>query len=112
MKYPLINRMGITVLSSFGFTDFIYAQDLERALEKAMVVYGHNKNGTPSWWGPHENNKYDDTHKALLICVEELPKEPLKVEFVDKFNCHEMSMPVPKQFKGKKFKTIFEEIRE
>lgn len=88
----------------------VYAQDLERALEKATVVYEINK--PDLYWS---NSKEScDTHKALLIGVEELPKEPLKHE-IESFYYDDMysfSVAVPKSFEGKKFRTIFEEIKE
>lgn len=43
--------------------------------ERGKVVYGHVKDGVPNYWGPHENNTFEDTHAALLICVEEIEKD-------------------------------------
>jgi hypothetical protein len=42
--------------------------------ERGVRVWGFVKEGTPSYWGPHENGKFDDTHTALLIDIRPLEK--------------------------------------
>ena len=68
-QYPLIEKwleLEPQVTSSSNRKS-IWADDLERCLEKGVQVYGHVKEGSPNWWGPYEHNRFDDTHTALLI---------------------------------------------
>lgn len=58
------------------------AQDIfDKWLEIQPMVYGHfdpNKlNGRiPAYWGPSEGDRFNDTHSARLVCIEEIkPKE-------------------------------------
>lgn len=43
MKYPLISKLGLYILEKDNNIDYIHADDLEVLLEKAIVVYGHQK---------------------------------------------------------------------
>lgn len=52
---------------------------LREAIEGAERVYGHRLKGTPAYWGPHENNRFNDTHTARVVCIKE-------IEGVNKWN--------------------------
>ena len=41
-------------------------QLIQAHLATLPVVYGHNEATIPAYWGPHENNIYNDTHTARL----------------------------------------------
>lgn len=84
-KYPLCEKAGLNPINNW-FKDsecFLDAKDVEAFLEKAPVVYGHIKEGVPNWWGPHENNKFLDTHTARLILIEPIKKEEPRIMNVD-----------------------------
>ncbi len=84
MKYPLIRKLGLYVLSKPDGIDYIHAEDLEQVLEKATVVYG-NINQVGSTFKKENdikffhNRQHDDTHKALLIAIEPLEEKKVTI---------------------------------
>lgn len=51
------------------------AEGVHRLLGEGQSIYGHVKDGVPNWWGPHENNAFQDTHQALLIGIRPIVQE-------------------------------------
>ncbi|MGZ3796490.1 MAG: hypothetical protein ACXVB1_09000 [Pseudobdellovibrionaceae bacterium] len=123
LSFPLIEKMGLKLIDVVEIAEafrykhvipkyYISSFDLETALEKATVVYGQLE-GLRLWSTFKENY---DTHKALLINVEELPKEPLKHEFIgctyDDVKLGGVYLPLGDAWKSKKVRVKIEEIRE
>lgn len=123
-KFPLITKLGLRIFQEYGgicsnnqsyVKYLIRAEDLEAALEKATVVYSVKiDDNFNRYWGT--SNDRGVTHKALLINVEELPREPLKHEF---YSCDlesslfdDVFKKYKSEFKGKKVRVKIEEIRE
>jgi len=117
----VIKELGITLHT--GFLDigaphtmageFIYASELRAAIEKLTVVYGSEAFNGHLTWNPKKQTF--NTHKARLIGVEELVKEPMRVErqfLNEKPDYCYGSIEVPSQIKGKPFKVVFEEVIE
>lgn len=75
--FNLMAKLGIEIKNWKNELLFVDPVDLQRALEKATVVYSDGKN---IFWAAQTGPDKCDTHKALLINVEELPKEPCKHE--------------------------------
>lgn len=92
---------------------FVLAEDLRAAIEKLPVLYGNPDKLT--WWG--SECEKGDTHKARIIGVEKLVKEPLKIEKViaypKNFTCYAINgEELGSKLAGKKFKVVFEEVIE
>lgn len=113
----VIKELGITLHT--GFLDigaphtmageFIYASELRAAIDKLPVVYGSEAFNGHLTWNPKKQTF--NTHKARLIGVEELVKEPVRVE--RRFNTEGIeAVIIPDEIKGKTFKVIFEEVIE
>lgn len=122
-NFPLIKKLGLETIIHFdpakpSWPIFVNAEDLERALEKATVVYSTKKDFMFDEKAWHEYKYGAQTHSALLINVEELPKEPLKHEYktsVMEFNDKTGLMKetsLPPEFIGKKICVKIEEIKE
>ncbi len=116
-QYPLIHKLGLEIENDEMPGATVSAKDLEAALEKATVVVTDLLDPKTSWFNPEqwalfssENPGIKPRYQGLLICVEELKKETVKVESIENYNCRDMMMIVPKELKGKKFKCTFEEI--
>lgn len=60
-----------------GFATPYISMDKANALliERGVVVYGHTQMSIPAYWGPHEDNRFDDSHRALVINIEEIEKK-------------------------------------
>ena len=112
-NFKAIEKLGLDLLYAYQCdrkVTVIYAEDLESLLKSAQVVYGSPD--TPSDQLAWSNTQLDcDTHKARLICIEKLVKEPVRVE--RSFNTEDLeAVLVPKELKGKPFKVVFEEVIE
>jgi hypothetical protein len=69
-KYPLIESLGLMAYNEAPST-WVYADDLECVLEKAVAVRGLKaSNG----WAFSEYRCGIDTHTALLICIQPIAK--------------------------------------
>lgn len=85
-KYPLIEKMGLKVAKvdagEVHWHEAVNATDLQAVLEKATVVYGSDemKVSKENYHGWYNEEVKGDTHKALLICVEPIKKEPAKIK--------------------------------
>lgn len=80
-RYPLIEKMGLRIFPANSISKtYVDCEALEAALEKAHVIYSTREpeNGSAKW---DEGYKISHTHQALLICVEKIKREPVKVEF-------------------------------
>ncbi|MEN0060314.1 MAG: hypothetical protein AAGB31_15855 [Bdellovibrio sp.] len=87
------------------------ADELESLLQKAERVYGRVEISESTLaWSPTRYNS--DTHAALLLNVHEIKREPFRIEqtFSHKYVGGEIQKP--RELDGKRFKVIFEEIRE
>lgn len=98
------------------FTEYVSVPGLRAAIEKLPVVYGSQD--TPSDQLAWSVTLLDcDTHKARLICVEKLVKEPVKLEKViaypKDFTCYAINgEEFGSKLAGKKVKVVFEEVIE
>lgn len=114
MNYPLIKRLGLEAHefrgNNFGF---VFADELEKLLEGAAEVYSFKDAPYGGNWAGMDNfpNK-NPTHEALLVGIQETPKEPLKWEHTyspsPKYPFG--AIPVPQEMQGKNFKVTFEEV--
>jgi hypothetical protein len=76
MKYPLIEAMGlqITYLKYPCETNIVTADDLEKALQGAPVVYSKKKeNPTDQEWDDMKMS--NSTHTARVVCIQPLKKQ-------------------------------------
>jgi hypothetical protein len=76
MKYPLIEAMGlqITYLKYPCETNIVTADDLEKALQGAPVVYsGKKENPTDQEWDDMKMS--NSTHTARVVCIQLLKKQ-------------------------------------
>lgn len=110
----LVEALGIMLGRAGNYPEeewVISERELEAALEKLPVVYGR-LDGT--WWAPKQEP--EDTHTARFLCIEEIPKEPMKYEFKsevvknDEHGKLYFNM-IPSVFVGKKVKVTVEEVR-
>ncbi|MGZ3770081.1 MAG: hypothetical protein ACXVCP_00285 [Bdellovibrio sp.] len=121
-KFPLTEKLGLSLFrfqwnSEKNRYDYaVPAQDLEAALEKGIKVNGcyHDKeNFDDRGWGFDQSKPRDiTTHKGIVVCLEELHKEPLKHEYKTKIESCDGWLQMPQSFKGKNVKITVEEIRE
>jgi len=87
MSQDLVKALGVRVFTvdisdpvipDYDWQDVVLVKDLRAALEKMPVVYGFSDS---------EGNRFNDkkfpsdTHTARLFAIEEIKKEPVKVEF-------------------------------
>lgn len=84
-NFPLCKKSGLQVETItdvsecyFSTRHMIPASEVEEMLGKAQVVYGENQAG--GMWTLDEAEPLD-THTARLVMIEEIKREPLKVEF-------------------------------
>ena len=74
IKYPLIEAMNLKVSYRYD-TDsdsyFVYADDLEKALQDAPVLYGANPNY--GIWDKYFGD--NDSHTARLVCLQPIKKK-------------------------------------
>lgn len=105
-KYPLVMALGLEAYDVFGI-DVISAKILERLLQNAKRVYSDPS--SDSWY--YSKQEYSNS-TALLIAVEELPKEPIKEEQAFFASFKESTILIPNELRGKNFTVIFEEIIE
>lgn len=99
---------------NYDATTFVISEsELESALEKMPIYYGCKNEFGNFVLGDFEDG---DTHTARIICIEELPKEPLKHEFEteavsnNEFGKLYTNM-IPSSFVGKKVRVTVEELR-
>lgn len=89
-----IKELGLQIRTVFlpcGAEDVVTVKDIRAAIEKLPVVYGIlDQNGVMTIGSTKEAGS--DTHKARLIGVEKLVKEPVKLEKViaypNNFTCY------------------------
>ena len=77
-RFKNIEKLVIDLLYAYQCdkkSTVINAEDLERILQSAQVVYGHVKQGKPNYWGPRENGQFDDTHTALIVGITPIKKK-------------------------------------
>lgn len=109
----VIKELGLEircVLLPCGAEDVVTVEDLRAAIEKLPMVYGSPD--APSDQLAWSVTLLDcDTHKARLIGIEKLVKEPVRVE--RRFNTGGIeAVIIPDEIKGKTFKVVFEEVIE
>lgn len=77
-RYPLIKSVLGIQTTAFHTIDstvyYVLADELERALEKGVRVYGNN--GTFEW-SMHDNNR-TAIHKAYLIGITEIERDSME----------------------------------
>lgn len=112
----VIKELGLEircVLLPSGAEDVVTVKDLRAAIDKLPMVYGSEAFNGHLTWNPKKQTF--NTHKARLIGVEKLVKEPVRVEHQflnEKPDYCYGSIEVPSQIKGKPFKVTFEEVIE
>lgn len=82
-KYPLIESMGLKVHYDYetgSDTYFVKADDLEKALQNALVVHGVVD--SPEWYTfkkdadvQPKNMDGKDVYKARLVCIQPIKKK-------------------------------------
>ncbi len=93
MKYLLIEAMGLQIQECIDKeADFVWACDLEKALQNAPVVYsGKKENPTDEEWD--DLKMPNSTHTARVVCIQPIKKKTkaeAALEFVNK-----IADPVP-----------------
>lgn len=78
-KYPLIESMGLRIADPFGVA-YVYADDLERVLREAPVVYGQIKNidgqsTKDKHWVATQIPNCGETHTARLVCIQPIKQK-------------------------------------
>lgn len=116
----IIKELGLTIMESQSFVPgsrVVALSQLEHALEKLPVMYGQkNIGGGMTYADNHQSPS--DTHKARLLGVEKIVKEPLKVEFKSKvLHAHDgvamlTNLGSLKEFDGKPVTVVVTEILE
>ena len=111
----LIKELGLTILESQSFVPgsrVVALSQLEHALEKLPVMYGQkNIGGGMTYADNHQSPS--DTHKARLLGVEKIVKEPLSEEFVQIIpESNLANLMIRKNFAGKRVKVVVTEIQE
>lgn len=110
----IIKSLGLYIENEGLPGAYVSAHDLREALYKLPVVTGISYvDGEVAWNNkPHEN----DTHKARLLGVEKIVKEPLRMEF--KTHLEAALFPgaetskIINAFAGKRVKLVVTEIQE
>lgn len=105
-KYKLIEKMGFSTFGCDG-NIVLLADEVEAILEKATKVFKHPNQAFPDDWCPFPMQE-GASHTAILICVEEIKKEPVKYTKFRHDTCKEI--PVPKELIGKPYHVTFEEV--
>jgi hypothetical protein len=107
-KFPLIESLGLKTTNpaywppevNMNRHDLIFAEDLERVLERAPVVYVFKKDS--KWvWMPTADGFTIRTHTARLLCVEPIKKESaedLLREILDAVEEQGQSWPYPEKY--------------
>ena len=72
--FKMIEKLGLSITTWGGDpkTSAVLAQELERLLQSAQVVYGLEEGGT-FWWATHQLSQ--DTHQAILIAITPIKKK-------------------------------------
>ncbi|KHD88866.1 MAG: hypothetical protein OM95_07050 [Bdellovibrio sp. ArHS] len=133
MKPDLVKALGVEVRrvcvvdnsfpnNTVNYRSVIYLEDLRAALEKLPVMEGKiTFVGTPD--NPQAYAKFEVvdkphcTHSARLFAIEEIKREPLKVEYTVAFPEGHRAFDVNgtefgSQLAGGRFRVRFEEIKE
>lgn len=94
-KFSLIESMGLKVIYNYDSDDdfyFVKADDIEKALQAAPVVYsGKKENLTDQEWDDMKMS--NSTHTARVVCIQPLKKQTkteAALEFVNK-----LADPIP-----------------
>lgn len=96
-RFPMCEKLGLTIATLLkesyaewlskdtdkpyyfqNFDKVVKAEDLEKLLSQAVRVYGID-----DWIWDQKINHKRDTHQALLIAIEELPKEKCKHQIIE-----------------------------
>jgi hypothetical protein len=74
-EYPLIESMGLQIQKCIDQeADFVWACDLEKALQGAPVVYsGKKENPTDQEWDDVKMS--NSTHTARVVCIQPIKKK-------------------------------------
>lgn len=94
-QFPLTRALGVEVQKEVGFENvrsgktsevyYVYAADLEKALESAPVVTSYGERN--EWYANGAKGMQQDTHTARLVCIQEIAKdtaESLLREYVER----------------------------
>jgi hypothetical protein len=77
MKYPLIEAMGLEYFELYYLSKkrfVVMADDLEKALQAAPVVYsGKKENPTDQEWD--DIKMFNSTHTARVVCIQPIKKK-------------------------------------
>lgn len=119
MKFPLCEKAGLTLfqIKTDHFPALIKAEDVEKMLADAKVLYGAV--GASSHWSWFETPSQvgSDTHIARLVMVEPIKREPVKLEKIVWFPPDHKAFAsngeeYGSKLSGKRFKVTYEEIQE
>lgn len=105
----LVKALGVKAREAEEFNDLtmvVSRDELQAALEKLPTVWGSHSDETFHYSGI--KHPPTDTHKARLLCIEEIKREPLKVEF--ELSASENLDYKLTEFKGKRVRVTVEEI--
>lgn len=111
---PLVDSLGVFVEHAGMPGAYVSAADLEACLEKLPKVQGAQLKG--HGWCMCENAPVENaTHTARLLGIQEITKEPVKVEHIVSFpeghRCYAINgEEFGSKLAGKLFKVTYEEI--
>lgn len=108
-EFPNIKAMGLYIEHDGMPGAYVSAHDLEKALSEAPEVFCAKPDKINSHMWAHRNEDGYDTHKARLVCIQPIIKEPVKyIKFHhDTFD----KIKVPKELIGKPYTVTFEEYK-
>lgn len=120
-KTPLVDSLGVFVEHAGMPGAYVSATDLEAALEKLPKVI-RCAHWSEEQWSTQEHiiggktgQEFIETHTARLLGIQEITKEPMKVEHIVSFpeghRCYAINgEEFGSKLAGKKFKVTYEEI--
>lgn len=116
-QFPNIEALGLKIRQGYE-ERVVNAPDLEKILESAQKVYGTIEYPSDEMGWSNTKMKHD-THTALLVNVQKIKREPLKIEFeshvssyIDGADGHSFIIDtrLPREFQSKKVRVTVQEI--
>lgn len=73
----IAEELGLTTATfeASGYIKFYPHDTIHRLLGEGVDVWAHFETDKPKYWGPHENNNFNDTHTGIVIGIRQIVQE-------------------------------------